>query len=243
MAYEDERAVRDGAVTTSAILARDEVLRLVRPCHRHEIGFRSLRRRSDRFLTRWEPRRGAGDVPGSLTEFQRMIRRSGNGGSKRMFCERIRDGRLVGQVGITDLEPGPPLIGVIGYWIGRPFIRKGYGTRMVGLAMDHAFGSLGMEGIRADIQPRNEPSRRLVRGLGLRMEGYSPDFVEIDGERRDHEHWWLRKRDWIDGTKSSGHDVRSARDRSRPVGSISPEHLVPTGGLRLVQRGIGDLHQ
>ncbi len=196
MADEDHRSTRKGAVNEPSVLVQDDVIRLVEPGIRHESDFRSLRRRSNRFLTRWEPRRPPGDTPGSLVEFQRMLQKPRGDRSRRIFCERIRDGRIIGQVGILDAMKGPPITVVISYWIGRPFVRRGHGTRMVALAMDHAFQSLGVERIRADIQPGNEASRRLARSLGLRMDGYSTQFREIDGERRDHEHWWIRRLDW-----------------------------------------------
>lgn len=195
-----------------SVLLEDDVIRLVEPSTRHESDFRSLRRRSSRFLTRWEPRRPPGDTPGSLVEFQRMLRKPQGDRSRRMFCERIRDGRIVGQVGLLDARGGPAITAVISYWIGRPFVRRGHGTRMVAMAMDHAFGSLGVERLRADIQPGNDASRRLVRGLGLRMDGYSTDFREIDGEHRDHEHWWMRRQDWRGRSAGSGTDVPSASD-------------------------------
>ena len=174
----------------------DGVLRLVNIREDHESSFRSLRKRSGRFLSRWEPRRSPGDVPGSLVEFQRFLKASTSRRSRPLLCERIRDGRLVGQVGISMIESGSFSNAVLGYWIGRPFIRRGYGTRMVELALAYTFKRIDIERIEANIQPNNDASRHLLRGVGFRMEGYSPEYLEIDGKRRDHERWAILRNEW-----------------------------------------------
>ena len=192
----NEKTGGDGPSTVSGWLADDGVLRLVDIREDHEAAFRSLRKRSGRFLSRWEPRRSPGDVPGSLVEFQRFLKGSRGRGSRRLLCERIQDGRLVGQVGISMIESGSLSNAVLSYWIGRPFIRRGYGTRMVEIALAYTFDTIGMERVEANIQPNNDASRHLLRGIGFRMEGYSDEYLEIDGRRCDHERWAILRNEW-----------------------------------------------
>jgi ribosomal-protein-alanine N-acetyltransferase len=59
----------------------------------------------------------------------------------------------------------------------------------VGLAVAYAFEELGLHRVEADIQPENVASVKLVRRLGFRKEGFSPQFIKIDGVWRDHERW------------------------------------------------------
>lgn len=87
------------------------------------------------------------------------------------------------------IEHGPFSNVVLGWWVGRPHVRHGYGVRMVRLGLRRAFEGLGLARAEANIRPENEPSRALARRLGFRLEGFSPDYLEIDGRRRDHERW------------------------------------------------------
>src|SRR5919107_1960227 len=69
-------------------------------------------------------------------------------------------------------------------------------SETVGLVVTHAFRELGLHRVEANIQPGNEPSRALVKRLGFRQEGYSPRYLKIDGDWRDHERWAVLAEEW-----------------------------------------------
>ncbi len=58
------------------------------------------------------------------------------------------------------------------------------------------FGELGLHRVEANIQPGNLRSIRLARRLGFEREGFSPAYLMVGGEWRDHERWVLRAEGW-----------------------------------------------
>jgi len=73
---------------------------------------------------------------------------------------------------------------------------RGLMSEAVGLAVTYAFDEQGLHRLEANIQPGNLPSRALVQRLGFRQEGFSPRYLRIGGEWRDHERWAVLAEEW-----------------------------------------------
>jgi ribosomal-protein-alanine N-acetyltransferase len=105
-------------------------------------------------------------------------------------------GELAGAININEIVRGSFCGGYLGYYALVPHQGKGYMAEGLRLVLREAFGKLHLHRLEANIQPDNERSKRLVQRLGFRLEGYSPRYLKIAGQWRDHERWALTSEEW-----------------------------------------------
>ena len=98
---------------------------------------------------------------------------------------------LVGVVNVSEIVRGAFCSAYLGYYAFAPHQHSGLMTECLRLVIAQAFGPLRLHRVEANIQPGNTASRRLVRRLGFRREGYSPRYLKVGGRWRDHERWAL----------------------------------------------------
>ncbi len=135
----------------------------------------------------------APDSPERFTAYLTRTAREDQAG----YLIRHRDcGGLIGYVNINNIVWGALRSGYLGYASFRSHARRGLMTAGLGAVVTDAFSSLGLHRLEANIQPDNAPSLNLVRRLGFRREGFSPRYLIIDGQWRDHERWTILAEDW-----------------------------------------------
>ncbi|QNP66282.1 GNAT family N-acetyltransferase [Streptomyces genisteinicus] len=102
-------------------------------------------------------------------------------------------GELAGFLTVNNIVGGAFQCGALGYGAFTGAAGRGLMGEALGLLVGHAFGPLGLHRLEANIQPGNAASIGLVRAAGFRLEGFSPDFLCIDGAWRDHQRWALTR--------------------------------------------------
>lgn len=113
------------------------------------------------------------------------------------FIAREREsGRIVGIVNLSEIVRGFFQSAYMGYYGMVGMGGRGLMSEAVSLVLTQAFDDLGLHRVEANIQPGNDPSRALVKRLGFRQEGYSPRYLKINGEWRDHERWAVLSEEW-----------------------------------------------
>jgi len=173
---------------------------LCEPTETDREAFVALRRASAVSLARWEPRMGDTDEQFGDQSFDRLLDRRESEADAPFLIHRTSDDEIVGYVGLGQIFRGPFRSCYIGYWIGDPYVGRGYGTSGVRACLQTAFapeseGGLGLHRVEANIVPTNHASIALVRRVGMRKEGYSPRYLEINGEWQDHERWAITVED------------------------------------------------
>jgi ribosomal-protein-alanine N-acetyltransferase len=112
-----------------------------------------------------------------------------------LVCRRA-DEAIVGFFNLSHITRGKLQSAYLGYAAGKPFAGQGYMREGMELVLRHAFLTLRLHRIEANIQPGNAASLALARGAGFQREGYSPRYLKIGGRWRDHERWALLVDDW-----------------------------------------------
>jgi [ribosomal protein S5]-alanine N-acetyltransferase len=148
----------------------------------------ALRELSRDFLTPWEPTWPVDDL--SRSAFRRRIKRyaedlrTDQGYAFLMF--RSSDNALVGGLTLANVRRGVAQAGSLGYWMGQPFVRRGYMTAAVRAVIPFAFGTLRLHRLEAACIPTNTASIRLLESTGFVREGYARHYLCINGIWQDH---------------------------------------------------------
>ncbi len=148
----------------------------------------ALREASRDFLTPWEPTWPVDDL--SRSAFRRRIRRyaedlrTDQGYAFLIIC--TSDNALVGGLTLANVRRGVAQAGSLGYWMGQPFVRRGYMTAAVRAVIPFALGTLRLHRLEAACIPTNTASIRLLENTGFVREGYARDYLCINGIWQDH---------------------------------------------------------
>lgn len=135
--------------------------------------------------------------PTSRPGYRAWLREGDDGRRERYLV--WRDDVLVGYVAINEIVRASFQSGYLGYWAVADHAGQGLMREALTVLLDHALGRrrLPLHRVEANVQPGNEPSRALVRALGLRREGYSPRYLRVAGRWRDHERWAITAEEWL----------------------------------------------
>jgi len=147
-----------------------------------------LRENSRKFLTPWEPTWPADDL--TRPAFRQRLRRYAEDvrtdQAYPFFLFRSEDGALVGGLALANIRRGVAQAGSLGYWVGAPYIRRGYMTAAVRALIPVAFDLLRLHRLEAACIPTNLASVRLLEKTGFRREGYARSYLCINGIWQDH---------------------------------------------------------
>jgi ribosomal-protein-alanine N-acetyltransferase len=135
-------------------------------------------------------------APQAHTQFAEYLDRMRIGRTIPFLMRRRSDGQLAGVINVSEPVMGVFQSAYLGFYAFAGFEQQGYMTEGLALVLDHAFGDLGFHRLEANIQPGNTASAALVSKLGFRKEGFSPRYLFIDGDWRDHDRWAVLSDEW-----------------------------------------------
>ena len=132
---------------------------------------------------------------GMAEEFILSRRPKFEAGEEVVFALVLREsGQLIGAMGLVIESKFRRA--EIGYWIGRPYWGNGYGTEAGQAVLEYGFQSLNLNRIHAYHFKRNPASGRVMRKLGMKHEGSSPEHVMKWGVFEDVELYGILRSGW-----------------------------------------------
>lgn len=129
---------------------------------------------------------------------------------------RKSDNLLIGQISLrwTDATAGQAEL----RFIFSPFHRKqGYATEAVKAAMDFGFDNFRFHRIFARCAGKNQPSARLLKGIGMRLEAHYREHALFQGEWDEELHFAILDREWRRSDKVRDFQRVQAKDMPRHV--------------------------
>jgi aminoglycoside 6'-N-acetyltransferase len=84
----------------------------------------------------------------------------------------------------------------IGFTLARPFQGQGFASEAVTRLLDYLFGELKLHRVRANIDPLNSASQRLLERIGLRLEGRMVESLWYKGYWADEAWYAILRREW-----------------------------------------------
>ena len=158
-----------------------------------------LRALSRAHLVPWEPAWPRDDL--SKSAYRRRVRHyqreaRDDLGYAFLLFEAEHD-QLVGGVTLSNVRRGVTQSAMLGYWLGLPFVGKGYMTAGVRAALQHAFETLRLHRVEAAAQPSNRRSVGVLQRTGFTEEGLARRYLKINGIWQDHLLFAILAEDWV----------------------------------------------
>jgi [ribosomal protein S5]-alanine N-acetyltransferase len=163
---------------------------LRRPTLRDEKDFIQLVEQSRRLHRPWVT------PPSDSSSYRRYIGRIRHENFEGLLVCRLDAGVIVGLYELGEIARGNFQSAYVGYYVHAEHQRRGYMTEGMDLVLRHAFRTLKLHRLEANIQPGNLRSIALVERCGFHKEGFSPRYLKIGGRWRDHERWAITVEDW-----------------------------------------------
>jgi ribosomal-protein-alanine N-acetyltransferase len=104
-------------------------------------------------------------------------------------------GQIAGVLIISQIVRGAFQSAYLGYYAHERHSGQGLMREAMAQTVAHAFGPLALHRLEANIQPGNAASIALARSAGFRLEGFSPRYLLIGGQWRDHERYAITAED------------------------------------------------
>ena len=107
---------------------------------------------------------------------------------------------FIGGISLNNIDKQSE-IAEMGYWIGKPYWRNGYGTEAARAVVQYGFEVLGLNRIRSRHLERNPASGKIMQKIGMKREGHQRQHIKKWGVFEDFELYGILKSEYLKFTK------------------------------------------
>ena len=141
-------------------------------------------------LTQWEPIRTDEFYTSEFWK-KELIKRhndfyTGLGMNLGIFFRELPEGPIIGVCNFSNIMRGVFQACFLGYSIHYNYQGQGIMYEALNAAVEFMFTTFKLHRVMANYMPRNERSGKLLKKLGFLIEGYSRDYLKINGKWEDH---------------------------------------------------------
>jgi ribosomal-protein-alanine N-acetyltransferase len=175
-----------GIESAAPIVGRGITLRV--PVMSDYAQWAELRALSRAHLTPWEPQWTSDELTRSA--YRRRLRHYTREAREDLgyafFIFSAADNALLGGLTLTNVRRGISQSGTLGYWMGLPYVRRGFMSAAVDVLLGYGFEELRLHRIEAACMPSNGASIRVLERCGFEREGMARSYLKINGVWQDH---------------------------------------------------------
>ncbi len=154
------------------------------------VPWQSVRAKNRQFLAPFEP--SWSELELTRRAFEDRVRHShhearrGNEFTFLLFATKDGNETLIGGLTLSNVRYRAARHANLGYWMGKQHTGKGHMSQAVALCLPFVFEYLNLRRLHAACLPHNLASRRVLENNGFIEEGFAEQYLQIDGQWRDH---------------------------------------------------------
>lgn len=107
--------------------------------------------------------------------------------------------RIIGMAALNGIVYEVFYSSFLSYKLDQDEVNRGYMTEALEVVIQIAFNELRLHRLEANMMPWNLPSARVAEKLGFCREGYSKEYLYINGRWEDHVRMVLLNHNWTGG--------------------------------------------
>jgi RimJ/RimL family protein N-acetyltransferase len=140
------------------------------------------------------------EVKAALDAMRKEVALNRPGDTLSLAVERKSDGVLIGQISLR-WHDATAAQAELRFVFNPIYRRQGYAAEAARAAISLGFNEFGFHRVFARCDARNQPSARLLKGLGMRLEAHYREHALFQGEWDEELHFAVLDREWQRSSK------------------------------------------